>query len=74
MGFFLWILFTYIRPRLETQLENLEARFLFLLSQTVPLLLFFCEGSVSTLRISACAMGMGVGLWVNHFISRKKCS
>lgn len=65
IGFVLWILYTYARPPIEKQFEKLSAFSLFLLSQTVPLLLLFWQHPPSIIRISGCAMGMGMGLFIN---------
>lgn len=66
VGLFLWSLFTYIRPILERELEKVQPLSLFLLSQLIPLLLLFWQYSPSSIQTCACAMGMGIGLFMNH--------
>lgn len=66
VGLTLWALFTYIRPSVEILLEKLKPLSLFLLSQFIPILLLIWQYSPSNLRISACAMGLGMGLFLNH--------
>jgi membrane-associated phospholipid phosphatase len=81
IGFFLWFLYAYARPPLEKQLEKRSSLSLLLLSQVTPLLLLFFQYSPSTLRISGCAMGMGIGLFMNNargwclpsFHNKKEC-
>jgi undecaprenyl-diphosphatase len=65
VGLALWALYTYVRPPVERQLEKLNAFSLFLLSQLAALLLFSYPFSAS-IPLSACASGMGVGLFINH--------
>jgi undecaprenyl-diphosphatase len=64
VGFALWMVYVYVRPPLENQLEKLGTLPLFLLSQAVPLLLLFWFPSA--IHMSGCAMGMGVGLLINQ--------
>ena len=66
VGLTLWALFTYVRPALEVQLEKLKPLHLFLLSQLIPVLLLFWQYSPSTIYTCACAIGMGIGLFVNY--------
>lgn len=66
VGFGLWFLYAYVRPLIEKQLEKLKPFSLLLLSQLTPLLLIFWQHSPSTIRIGGCAMGMGVGLFINN--------
>jgi len=66
IGLILWALFTYVRPVLEVQLEKLKPLSLFLLSQLIPVLLLFWQHSPSAIPAYACAMGMGMGLFMNH--------
>lgn len=66
VGFILWIFYTSVRPLIEKELEKLKIVPLFLLSQAIPLLLLFWQYSPSIIRISGCAMGMGLGLFINN--------
>jgi undecaprenyl-diphosphatase len=67
VGLLLWILYTYTQPRLEAQFEKLKPLSLLLLSQCVPLLLlFFWQHSPFAISLAASAMGMGIGLFINH--------
>lgn len=66
VGLLLWVSFTYARPAFEVQLKKLTPFSLFLFSQIVPSLLLFWEHSLSAIRISACGIGIGIGLFLNH--------
>lgn len=66
VGLAFWILYASTRPPIEKQLEKLRALSLLLLSQLVPLLLLFWQYSPSSIRISGCAMGMGMGVFMNN--------
>lgn len=66
VGLTLWALLTYVRPKLEVQLEKLKPLSLLLLSQWIPILLLFWQYSPSAIRLCACAMGMGWGLFMNY--------
>jgi undecaprenyl-diphosphatase len=66
VGLTLWALFTYVRPVLEVQLEKLKPFSLFLLSQLIPVLLLFWQYSPSAVRTCAFAIGLGIGLFMNH--------
>lgn len=66
VGFGLWALYAYARPLIEKQLKKLSSLSLLILSQLVPLLLIFWQNSSSVIRIGGCAMGMGIGLFINN--------
>lgn len=66
VGFTLLALFIYVRPVLERQLEKLKPISLFLISQLIPVLLLFWQYSLSSIDTYVCAMGMGIGLFINH--------
>lgn len=65
VGIALWVLYVYVRPPIERQLEKLSSPYLFLLSQLIPLLLLFWQNYSAT-SVCAMGMGMGVGLLINH--------
>jgi membrane-associated phospholipid phosphatase len=66
VGFALWALYAYSQPRLEKQLKKWTAPQLFLLSGAVPLLLIGLQNTSSVISISGSAMGMGIGIFLNH--------
>jgi len=66
VGFCLWMVYVYVRPPLERQLDKLRPLSLFFLSQLIPLLLLFWQHFSHATRISGCAVGMGAGLFINH--------
>lgn len=66
VGFGLWAVYTYVRPPIERQLEQLKPVSLFLLSQAIPLLLLGWQYSAQTVSICSRAMGLGLGVFILH--------
>lgn len=66
IGFFLWMLFNFVKPLLENRLQKLPPKFLFLISQVFPLLVIFWQPSGPGRNFAAIAMGMGSGLFINQ--------
>lgn len=64
VGFGLLLIYFWTAPPIERRLKKWSPFSLFLLSQTVPLLLLLCYHYL--MRMSAVFMGMGLGLFVMH--------
>lgn len=65
-GLALFGFFVYAAPRVEKLLANLKPASLFALSQCVPLSWLIIYPKAPIFRMSACAMGLGLGLWINY--------
>ncbi|MFY7842488.1 MAG: phosphatase PAP2 family protein [Rhabdochlamydiaceae bacterium] len=66
VGFGLLAFYAYVRPPIEKYLKKLPPLSLLLVSQLVPLLLIFLQKSYSVFSIGGCAIGMGMGLFINN--------
>lgn len=65
IGTLLLMLFTYVRPFIENQLEKFSIQTIFFISQSIPLLLIWqCPILIS---ICSIAMGIGIGLLISYF-------
>lgn len=65
VGFLLWALFTYSIGPIENRLKTYKPQTLFWLSLAVPLIWIFCYPYSPVPRMAACAMGLGIGLFIN---------
>lgn len=65
VGWSLYLIYAYVFPMIERRFEIIRPFSLFLISQILPLLVFFWHqpDHVST---SSIAMGMGLGIFINH--------
>lgn len=67
VGLFLWIVYTYTAHPLERGLTRLSSLTLSCLGASLPFFLLFMHYSSTTLYISASALGICIGLFMNHF-------
>ena len=68
IGLCLWMFFTYGFPYIEEKLEKVSSFLLFLMSLLFPLSFYLWDWQqmAPVVRITSVAMGMGMGLFINH--------
>lgn len=64
VGFFLWIVFTYIFPKMEKIFKKFTLSTIFLISQAIPVILLIFFRELPVIRFCSASMAVGFGMLI----------